>query len=84
MKNGVDHGFCINYFKLSHRRKFIRTVWLGIVSIGAFSLWHYVRGNAGWWPVVISFFAVGFVIQAAYEYRQWQGVRASAERAENT
>ena len=32
MKN-VDKGFELIYFNLSHRRKFIRTIWITIVGV---------------------------------------------------
>lgn len=30
---GIDSGFCLNYKKLSSRRKFIRTLWFGPVLL---------------------------------------------------
>ena len=29
---GIDEGFCLTYYRLSYRRKFIRTLWMMLFS----------------------------------------------------
>ena len=37
MKTRIDKGFCFNYWSLSYRRKFLRTIWFGgVVTAGVF------------------------------------------------
>ena len=30
----IDKGFTLSYWKLSYRRKFIRTLWMGVLGLG--------------------------------------------------
>ncbi len=76
MKGGIDQGFCLSYWRLSYRRKFLRTVWtiaLAPILIAplAFADWepHYLL----FWAVVLA--AVSGA-QLHYTYRKWQQERA--------
>ena len=79
MKN-VDKGFELLYANLSHRRKFIRTIWItvfGVIiipviynfipirSIPLFASWKWVV----FWIAVIL---ITGTIQAIVAYRKWK------------
>ena len=84
MKN-VDKGFELIYFNLSHRRKFIRTVWITV--IGVFILLpvmfflnkKYVPAfpvsNLAFFLTEAFILIVG-LIQALYEFRKWKSEKA--------
>ena len=84
MKN-VDKGFELIYFNLSHRRKFIRTVWITV--IGVFILLpvmfflnkKYVPSfpvsNLAFFLTEAFILIVG-LIQALYEFRKWKSEKA--------
>ena len=69
----TDKGFEFNYWNLSYRRKFIRTLWMiPWILLAAFLV--YVRTNS---PVISVALAVVLavieIIQAAYNYCKWKG-----------
>ena len=65
-RKGVDDGFCLVYFSLSYRRKFIRTLWtfLFMPLILLVDLPH----RYAWFLAAIGF----GVCQAAYNYSKWK------------
>ena len=65
----IDKGFCLNYRKLSYRRKFIRTLWLALLSI-IFIFIPEVYGISGTYFFVIVL--VLCAIQTVYNYVKWQ------------
>lgn len=75
MKNNeekVDKGFELVYYKLSNRRKFIRTLWMFPWAVLAVWL-IYARG----FPLILVILvgiiiAVTFTMQACYTYRKWK------------
>ena len=74
MYGGQDKGFAISYWKLSYRRKFIRTV-LGSI-FGSVVIIALMVGNpelAGW-PMyaLLAVSILGGVVQAIYNYRHWK------------
>lgn len=74
MKDGVDKGFCISYWRLSQRRKFIRTLWLGFLinSVIAFYLFQD-DGVPRWWKLWMLVGVISVhLIQTANTYRKWQ------------
>lgn len=74
MRGGIDKGFCVNYWRLSYRRKFLRDLWVGalvcilLVVLSQLLKWE----NLG--MLLATLFAVGLV-SAGYNYRQWQAER---------
>ena len=79
----VDRGFCISYWKLSHRRKFIRTTWL-MPLVAALLFWFVNargRGPKVACGIVVLCLVVG-TVQAIYEYRAWQKEKGSPIRHE--
>jgi hypothetical protein len=74
MVGGCDKGFCLNYWKLSYRRKFLRTIWgLAIVLVGAAAIFATQQG----YRTVPGYVVLGTVLligvaQAIYNYSRWQ------------
>lgn len=71
----VDKGFELTYYRLSHRRRFIRTLWM--LPMTAVFLVPLVDETVtkvvhlkGWLVMVVCLLAT--VVQAAYEYGKWQ------------
>jgi hypothetical protein len=87
MRGGVDRGMCLNYWRLSYRRKFIRFAWTGAVAMTALvvlqltgDLDDYFSAvnrrpmhGAGWRTIglVATFFAVGSI----YTFVRWRRKR---------
>ncbi|MEG0380114.1 MAG: hypothetical protein RR603_00280 [Kurthia sp.] len=57
-KEKVDHGFALNYFGLSYRRKMIRTLY-------TFPILMVVL-------VLLLITVIGFIIQFVYNYIRWK------------
>jgi hypothetical protein len=66
---GVDRGFCFSYWRLSYRRKFLRTLMLAPMG-WVLAAFPPVLGLPGW-VVAIAVSAMGG-LQAAYNYVQWR------------
>lgn len=71
MKNGTDRGFAFFYWRLSYRRKFIRTIWMIPFAIIAIAMSIIVL------PYQITIFmsigiVVALVAQLFYTYRKWK------------
>ena len=71
-KDKIDTGFELAYYKLSYRRRFIRTLWLIPWAI-------LVLGLLYWWSeslclVVTATIILGVigVVQATYNYKKWK------------
>lgn len=72
MSEKVDRGIEICYWKLSYRRKFIRTLWLipiGIIIIVGFYKEFEINIFTGIIGIVI-FSAI--LMQAFYNYKKWK------------
>lgn len=72
MSEKVDRGIEICYWKLSYRRKFIRTLWLiliGIIIIVGFYKEFDINIFTGIIEIVI--FSV-ILMQAFYNYKKWK------------
>ncbi len=84
----VDEGFELFYFKLSHKRKLIRTIWITLIGMILIPvIYFFIRNNpiplfSSWkcillWDAVILM--IGF-IQAVCEYRKWKTEKESIGR----
>ena len=66
MKN--DKGFNFNYWNLSYRRKFIRTIW--IVILTTICIWYFTN------PPIRLILVIGSLIagaiQGGYTYMKWK------------
>ena len=68
----VDKGFELNYYKLSYRRRFIRTLWM--------IPWIFLALCLLWWigtpmfitiPVAVILAIIEYV-QALHNYKKWK------------
>jgi predicted PurR-regulated permease PerM len=72
----VDEGFCWVYWKLSYRRKFIRTLWMTPFVIAVIAFILFVQPYT--WlshtiPVIMSIvLVVIYVIQLMYTFHKWK------------
>jgi hypothetical protein len=73
MTGGQDKGFCLYYYKLSYRRKFLRTLWLMATAIiFTLALAMSREGNdARIWGLVLAATVIG-CWQAKHCYYQWK------------
>lgn len=69
----IDKGFCLSYSKLSYRRKFIRTLWFGLLFIiYFFTRMHpskIIHSPLSWLVGVVILIWLG---QATYTYKKWK------------
>ena len=72
MSKKVDKGFQLIYWKLSYRRKFIRTLWsipILVISIGIIIF----LGNGIFMRIVMPLILIIlFIIQLIYNYIKWE------------
>lgn len=72
MSEKVDRGIELCYWKLSHRRKFIRTLWLIPVSI-IITIEIYKEFQSHTFTGIIGvMFFLSIFIQAIYNYKKWK------------
>lgn len=71
-KEKKDDGFEFSYFKLSYRRKMIRTLWmLPLVAISLMAIYWFADLNF-YKNLVISIFSfIILLIQFSYNYHKW-------------
>ena len=71
MRDKVDKGFVLNYWRLSYRRKFIRTLWMIPVCICAIVLlWIKLSTTTAMiWTLIIVLIEI---IQLAYTFKKWK------------
>lgn len=91
MKGGIDRGFCFSYSSLSHRRKFLRTLWVGPVMSAL--LWLGLESCiATDGPVLAdtvrrSYCGLAILLQVVYagqltaNHRRWQQQEAARQLA---
>lgn len=75
MKNSgkVDKGFELFYWKLSYRRKVIRTLWLLPLILLA-ALYVYIKKDSMMLAITAAVILVIIaIIQIIYNYRKWKG-----------
>lgn len=72
-KSMVDKGFELRYYKLSHRRKLIRTLWFIPWSIIALAGLYWIGMSNGFIIIAAIVFGSTIAIQAIYNYRKWKG-----------
>lgn len=93
MKDGIDKGFCLSYWRLSYRRKFIWSLWSiaigypvlvalqvsGLFPEGLSSYGVPYPVQVGWGWIVFWFIVGGF---AAWDsYYRWQAEKRNAIEA---
>lgn len=83
MKNGLDKGFCVDYYSLSYRRKFIRTLWAMAASPLLLLLPHLFPSTAQYaklYLLIVVGIMIGGPFQAAYNYYRWKNEEREQER----
>ena len=69
--NKVDKGFELVYWKLSYRRKFIRTLWMIPWTIVSLIFIQIVGKNSKYTILAGIIYLVILPIQAIYNYKKW-------------
>ena len=68
----VDKGFELAYYKLSYRRRFIRTLWMMAWGILALFFLHWLGTSVYILVIVGIIFAVVGFVQAFHNYKLWK------------
>lgn len=68
----IDKGFAFIYWKLSYRRKFIRTLWMSPVIVITILGLQLVCDSSLFIRVIEIALVLSFVIQAIYNYIKWR------------
>ena len=71
-KPKVDKGFKFNYYALSYRRKFWRTVYSIPLGIPPIVVIYLVLGFSRLFIFIILFFTLLFALQASFNYIMWK------------
>ncbi len=72
-KEKKDTGFVFSYYKLSYRRKMIRTLWmLPIMVISLMAIYLFVGENLNEIIIASIFLLLIFLIQFSYNYLKWK------------
>ena len=72
MSEKVDKGIEFCYWKLSYRRKFIRTLWMIPIAIVIIFYFHTTFQSILQTCLVATLLAIMLLIQAIYNYRKWK------------
>lgn len=68
----IDKGFELAYYKLSYRRRFIRTLWMIPWAIFVLGLLYWISNSIGSVILVAIIFGVIGYIQAVHNYKKWK------------
>ncbi len=71
MRDKVDKGFVLNYWRLSYRRKFIRTLWMIPVCICTIVL-LWIHSSTTFAMVCTGILVLLEIIQLAYTFSKWK------------
>lgn len=72
MSEKVDRGIELCYWKLSYRRKFIRTLWLIPVDIIVIVEFYKMFQSYTFTGIIVVMLFASIFIQAIYNYRKWK------------
>lgn len=72
MADKIDKGFSLSYWKLSYRRKFIRTLWMLPVCLIALVLIYLLDPAATSVLGILVIALIASVIQLVYNYVKWK------------
>lgn len=72
MKNKVDKGVKLNYWNLSYRRKFIRTLWQIPLVLLAIGLSILAVDNIFFNRIVPILLVIILIWQLIYNYTKWK------------
>ncbi len=68
----VDKGIELCYWKLSYRRKFIRTLWMFPIAGILVICFHKTFQSKIWICVVTTIILIMLLIQSIYNYKKWK------------
>lgn len=76
-KEKVDKGFEFVYYKLSYRRKFIRTIVSLPFLAGCLGILYYLNLSIQYWSqrtyfIILTIFIIAYAIQLVYNYKMWK------------
>ena len=73
MTGGQDKGFCLSYYKLSYRRKFVRTLWLMVFAMVLTVAWGLLSevNDARVWGLILAVVVI-CCWQARYCFFKWK------------
>ena len=72
MNNKTDKGFELNYWKLSYRRKFIRTLWVTPFMLAVIVSSFVLTDNKIIQIAITLGLPIIFFSQLLYTYRKWK------------
>jgi len=72
MDNKVDKGFEVFYWKLSYRRKFIRTLWMIPFLVAIIIILFVLQTNITYAVAVSIILLIIFFVQLIYNYKKWK------------
>lgn len=75
MGEKVDKGIAFCYWKLSCRRKFIRTLWMIPIEFVVLICFHNTFQSNLWTGLAATAMAILLLIQAVYNYKKWKNER---------
>lgn len=75
----IDQGFVFFFWKLSSRRKFIRTLWLLPLFLTALILVQITFEDHLFTAVIGSEILLVFIVQLAYYYVKWKSDKQSSQ-----
>ncbi len=68
----IDKGIVLCYWKLSYRRKFIRTLWMIPIDIVLIIYCHITFQSFLWTCIIAIVSGIMLLSQAIYNYRKWK------------
>ncbi|MFS0688786.1 hypothetical protein AB1K89_06050 [Sporosarcina sp. 179-K 8C2 HS] len=72
-KEKKDKGFVLNYYRLTYRRRFIRTVWaVPIVSLIYIALYRFSDITSNEYKIIGVFFFSLLLLDIGYNYSKWK------------
>jgi hypothetical protein len=87
MRGGVERGICLNYWRLSYRRKFIRAAWMAAVILTVLVAFQVTGelddylGSVNKRPMegkgwrIVGIVAALIAFQLAYTFLRWRSER---------
>ncbi|WP_374055146.1 hypothetical protein [Rossellomorea sp. FM04394] len=67
----VDKGFELIYFRLSYRRKMIRTLWMTLLLPVSYFLLRFMGLDLFYTWIFMAVFLLGHLAQLYYNYYMW-------------
>ncbi|MGG4167028.1 hypothetical protein ABEW00_06045 [Rossellomorea vietnamensis] len=67
----TDKGIEYNYFRLSYRRKMIRTLWMTPLILVLYFLLRFIGLNLTYTLIFVGIGLVSDILQIAYNYHMW-------------